>query len=203
MKGILVILSAPSGAGKTTIIQRVMEDEGGRCAFAVSHTTRAPRNGEVDGREYHFVDDATFDRMVAGDRFAEWAWVHSNRYGTALDEVARLTDNGQDVIFDVDYQGGRALMRRFPDAASIFVLPPSLAEVKRRLEGRGTDGDGTIRLRLDNARVEIAAAGDYGYCVVNDEIDRATADVRAILRAERLRARRSAAHIRALAAEKV
>jgi guanylate kinase len=203
MKGILVILSAPSGAGKTTIIQRLLQQEAGRCVFAISHTTRPPRNGEVDGREYHFVDDATFARMVDEGAFVEWAWVHSNRYGTSAAEVERLTGDGLDVVFDVDFQGARALMRRYPDAASIFVLPPSLAEAKRRLAGRATDDEATIRLRLDNARVEIATAGDYRYCVVNDDVDRAVEDVRAIVRAERLRAGRAAAHVRALAAEKV
>lgn len=202
MKGLLLVLSAPSGAGKSTIIGRLLGAEPS-LAFSVSHTTRAPRNGEADGRDYHFVTDEAFDRMLAQDGFAEWAHVHGRRYGTSMDEVRRLQSLGRDVVFDVDYQGGRALMRRFPDAVSIFVLPPSLAEVKRRLEARGTDQDETIALRLQNARVELAIAGEYRYAVTNDDLDRAVDDVRAILRAERLRANRQAERVRTLVAEEV
>ncbi len=202
MQGVLVIISAASGVGKTTVIQRVLAAEP-NCAFAVSHTTRAPREGEIDGRNYHFVDDATFDRMVADGAFAEWALVHGRRYGTSLAEVARLTDDGLDVVFDVDYQGGRALMRRFPRAASVFLLPPSLAEARRRLAARATDAAETVELRLRNARVEIASAGDYRYNVVNDDLDRCVEDVRAILRAERHRSWRAAGRVRELAGEKV
>jgi len=199
-KGILAILSAPSGVGKTTIIQRVMADDP-NCAFAVSHTTRAPRKGEVDGRDYYFVDDAAFDGLVDAGAFAEWAHVHGKRYGTSVAEIARLADAGRDVIFEVDFQGGRALMRRFPDAVTVFIVPPSMAEVHRRLVGRGTDDADTIARRMHQARVEIATAGEYRYLVVNDDLDRAVADVQAILRAERLRSVRFPERIRSLVAE--
>ncbi len=202
MKGLLVVFSAPSGAGKSTLIGRLMQAQPS-CRFSVSHTTRAPRDGERDGVHYHFVDEDAFSRIQQAGGFVEWAHVHGHRYGTSVAEVERLLDDGHDVVFDVDYQGGRALMRRYPDAVTIFVLPPSMAEVRRRLEGRGTDDEAAIRLRLDNARVEIATAGEYGYTVTNDDMDRAVEDVLAILRAERLRATRHAARIRALVAEEV
>lgn len=199
-KGILAIFSAPSGAGKTTIIQRVMARDPNR-AFAVSHTTRKPRTGEVHGRDYYFVDDAGFDALVAEGAFAEWAIVHGHRYGTSKSEIARLADAGHDVIFEVDFQGGRALMRTFPEAATVFLVPPSLDEVRRRLEARGTDDPETISRRMQQARIEIATAGEYRYLVINDDLDRAVEDVDAILRAERLRSIRYPDTIRALVGE--
>lgn len=199
-QGILAIFSAPSGAGKTTIIQRVMAHDP-NCAFAVSHTTRTPRNGEVNGRDYYFVDDAGFDALVAEDAFVEWAVVHGHRYGTSKGEIARLVDAGRDVIFEVDFQGGRALMRTFPEAVTVFLLPPSFAEVRRRLEARGTDTPETIDRRMHQARIEIATAGEYRYLVINDDLDRAVEDVDAILRAERLRSIRFPDTIRALVGE--
>jgi guanylate kinase len=202
VKGLLVIVSAPSGAGKSTVVGRVMASLPA-AGFSVSHTTRAPRGAEKDGREYHFVDDATFDRMVAAGEFAECALVHGHRYGTSRAEVRRLAADGRDVFFDVDYQGGRALMRAFPQAVSIFLLPPSMAEARRRLEARATDDPATIAARLRNARVELAAAGDYRYNVANDDLDRCVGDVLAILRAERLRSVAAAPCVRALVAEKV
>lgn len=199
-KGILAILSAPSGVGKTTIIQWVMADDP-NCAFAVSHTTRPPRKGEVEGRDYYFVDDQAFQHLVAADAFAEWAHVHGHRYGTSMAEIERLAGAGHDVIFEVDFQGGRALMRRFPEAVTVFIVPPSLGEVHRRLVGRGTDDDATIARRMHQARIEIATAGEYRYLVVNDDLDRAVTDVQAILRAERLRSIRFPERIRGLVAE--
>lgn len=202
MKGILVIISAPSGAGKSTIIRRILQSDS-NCRFAVSHTTRQPRAGETSGVDYYFVGMDEFQSMVARDHFAEWAVVHGNMYGTSFAEVQRLSSQGIDVVFEVDYQGGRSLMRRFPDAASIFVLPPSMAEVKRRLTERGTDDADTIEMRLHNARIEIATAGEYRYVVVNDDLDRAVSDVRDVIRVERLRSINRAAMIRDLVAERV
>jgi len=201
MKGILFIISAPSGAGKSTIIRRILAQDS-NCRFAVSHTTRAPRNGEVDGQDYYFTDRAEFERMVGADCFAEWAEVHSNLYGTSLAEIERLSSQGIDVVFEVDYQGGRSLMRRFPGAVSIFVLPPSMAEVRARLKARGTDDDATIDLRLHNARVEIATAGEYQYAVVNDDLDAAVRDVAGIISVARMRSSRYAGKIRTLVSEK-
>lgn len=202
MDGLLVIISAPSGVGKTTLIRRLLTEEPA-CTFAVSHTTRPPRPGERDGSDYCFVGEDEFDRMVAAGEFLEWAVVHAHRYGTSRAEVARLQAQGRDVVFEVDFQGGRALMRLFPDAVSIFLLPPSMAEVRRRLEGRGTDDPATMALRLHNARVEIATAFEYRYAVVNDDIERALRDLRTILSAERLKSARCKDLVRALVAEDV
>ncbi len=202
MDGLLVILSAPSGVGKTTLIHRLLAEEPS-CTFAVSHTTRPPRPGERDGCDYYFIGEDDFDRMVAAGEFLEWAVVHAHRYGTSRAEVARLTDQSRDVVFEVDFQGGRALMRLFPEAVSVFVLPPSLAEVRRRLEGRGTDDPETMALRLHNARIEIATAFEYRYAVVNDDADRALRDIRTILAAERLKSARSKDLVRSLVAEDV
>ncbi|HOD07256.1 MAG TPA: guanylate kinase [Myxococcota bacterium] len=201
MKGILVIISAPSGAGKSTIIRRILAQDS-NCRFAVSHTTRSPRAGEVDGTDYYFVSRQDFLRMVDEGRFAEWADVHSNLYGTSIAEVERLSSQGIDVVFEVDYQGGRSLMRRFPQAVSIFILPPSMAEVRHRLVERGTDDEATIQMRMHNARVEIATAGEYGFAVVNDDLDDAVSKVREIIGAARLRSNRFAGMIRDLVAEK-
>lgn len=200
LKGILVIISAPSGAGKSTIIRRILERDD-NCRFAVSHTTRRQRPGETDGTDYYFIDRARFTDMVERDAFAEWAEVHSQLYGTSLAEVDRLASLGIDVVFEVDYQGGRALMRRFPDAVSIFILPPSMSEVRRRLETRGTDDAATIDLRINNARVEVATAGEYHYAVVNDDLDAAVEKVAAIIAVERLRSSRFPDRIRDLVAE--
>lgn len=199
-KGILVIISAASGAGKSTIIKRVMADDP-NCVFAVSHTTRPPRPNEVDGKDYYFINDQDFDDMVKADAFAEWAVVHGNRYGTSFAEIERITAQENDVIFEIDFQGGRALMRRFPEAATIFLLPPSLAEVKQRLIDRGTDTNEVIARRMEQARIEIATAGEYRYLVFNDDLDEAVAEVQAILRAERLRSIRFPDKIRELVAE--
>lgn len=151
--------------------------------------------------DYYFVTEEVFDRMVGGGEFLEWAVVHAHRYGTSRAEVSRLRSAGRDVVFEVDYQGGRALMRHFPEAVSIFVLPPSMAEVRRRLQGRGSDDPESIALRLRNARVEIATAFEYRFAVVNDEAERCLRDIRTILAAERLKSQDAKDLIRALVAE--
>ncbi len=202
MDGLLVIISAPSGVGKTTLIRRLLAEEP-TCVFAVSHTTRAMRPGEVEGRDYYFIGDEEFDRMVAAGAFLEWALVHGHRYGTSRGEVERLRAMGRDVVFEVDFQGGRALMRAFPEAVSIFVLPPSMAEVRRRLQLRGTDDPSAMDLRLRNARMEIATAFEYRYAVVNEDVERALRDIRVILAAERLKSVRHMDLVRALVAEEV
>ena len=199
-KGILVIISAASGAGKSTIIKRVMADDP-NCVFAVSHTTRPPRPNEVDGKDYYFINDQDFDDMVKADAFAEWAVVHGNRYGTSFAEIERITAQENDVIFEIDFQGGCALMRRFFEAATIFLLFLLLVEVKQRLIDRSTDTDEVITRRIKQARIEIATAGEYRYLVFNDDLDEAVAEVQAILRAERLRSIRFPDKIRELVAE--
>ncbi len=192
-EGMLLVLSAPSGCGKTTILKRVMADLPG-LVFSVSHTTRPPRPGEEDGRDYHFVERAAFvairDRQPSG--FLEWAEVHGNLYGTSLEEVQRLRDRGLDVVLDIDVQGA-AQVRREQDPVTVFIAPPSLAELERRLRGRGTEAEETIALRLANARREIEAADDYQYLVVNDELDIAVDALRSIIIAERCHRRRTPA----------
>lgn len=200
MKGLLVIISAPSGAGKSTIIRKVLAQDP-KCKFAISHTTRPPRNGEIDGTDYYFISREQFHSMGNAGQFAEWAEVHSNLYGTSKAEVERLSKQGLDVVFEVDYQGGRSLMRLYPEALSIFVLPPSMAEVRKRLTLRGTDDEATIRLRLNNARVEIATAGEYQFVVTNGDLDCAVADVMKIIEVQRMRSTAYAATIRELVAE--
>lgn len=200
MKGLLVIISAPSGAGKSTIIRKVLAADA-NCRFAVSHTTRKMREGETNGIDYYFVDRPQFEKMADAGQFAEWAEVHSNLYGTSKAEIDRLASQGIDVVFEVDYQGGRSLMRLYPEAVSIFVLPPSMAEVRKRLTLRGTDDEATIKLRLHNARVEIATAGEYRFIVTNDELDNAVYDVMKIISVERMRSTAYAAIIRELVAE--
>jgi len=201
-EGLLIIISAPSGVGKTTLIRRLLEYDD-RFVFAVSHTTRPMREGEKDGVDYYFVSDKEFDRMIGAGEFAEWAWVHGHRYGTSLKEIRRIQSSGRDCIFEVDFQGGRALMRIFPEALSIFILPPSMKEVKTRLIKRHSDSVEDMAKRIANARVEIATAFEYRYCVVNDVLDRAFEELLCIIEAERHRSKRFTSLIRELCKEEV
>ena len=185
----MVVLTAPSGTGKTTIARQVLEADPW-LAFSVSHTTRPPRPGEEDGVQYRFVDDPAFDRMVEAGEFAEWAHVHSRRYGTSRGEIARRFGQGLDVLFDIDPQGGVQLMDAYPDAVTIFVLPPSMEELERRLRGRGTEAEDQVAVRLGNAREEIGYADRYDYVIVNDDLSRAVAAFEHIIAAERLRSTR-------------
>ncbi|MBK6516826.1 MAG: guanylate kinase [Polyangiaceae bacterium] len=197
---LLLILSSPSGAGKTTLCNR-LRSEFPRLRFSVSHTTRKPRPTEVDGREYHFVDRPTFEQMVRAGAFAEWAEVHGNLYGTTLKEieVARQTSDG--VLFDIDYQGARQIKAHLPEAIGVFVLPPSLAELERRLRGRGTEDEATTVRRLEAAKREIAHYGLFDYVVVNDDVDAAYGRIRGIVLAERCKRRRWALRCEALLSE--
>jgi guanylate kinase len=197
---LLLIVSSPSGAGKTTLCNRLRE-EFPQLRFSVSHTTRKPRPNEVDGREYHFTDKETFTRMIEENAFAEWAHVHGNLYGTSLSEieVARNTANG--VLFDVDYQGARQIKARMPQAVGVFILPPSLAELERRLRGRGTEDEPTTLRRLQAAKGEIEHYGFFDYVIVNDEIQRAYDNLRALVFAERCKRDRHALLCEQLLAE--
>jgi guanylate kinase len=189
----LFILSAPSGAGKTTLIRKLLSDPdfaGGNLHFSVSHTTRPPRRGEVDGVAYHFVPRTTFESMIEEEGFLEWAEVHGNYYGTSTREVLPVLDGGRDVLLDIDVQGAEILMRRFPDAASIFILPPSFAVLKRRLIARGLDDDDTVARRLGVSLSEIQHFQRYRYAIVNDDADRAGAVLASIILARRHRSRR-------------
>jgi guanylate kinase len=179
-RGILVIVSSPSGAGKTTLTRRLIA-EFDWIEFSISYTTRAIRAGEQHGRDYHFVDPPTFAAMVDRGDFAEHATVHSNRYGTARAPIDAALAAGRDVIFDVDWQGGRALARQWPDdCLKIFVLPPDLETLEARLRARATDAPQVIERRLDGAFEELGHWYEYQFQVVNDELERAYAVLRAI-----------------------
>lgn len=189
---LLLIVSSPSGAGKTTLCNR-LRAEFPQIRFSVSHTTRKPRPNEVDGREYHFTDKETFARMVEQNRFAEWAHVHGNMYGTSLSEIDIARETGcNGVLFDVDYQGARQIKARMPEAIGVFILPPSLAELERRLRGRGTEDEPTTLRRLQAAKGEIEHYGFFEYVIVNDDIQRAYDSLRAIVFAERCKRDRHA-----------
>lgn len=190
MGGSLFIVSAPSGTGKTTLLRRVMQQVG-NLVFSISHTTRSPRRGEVDGRDYYFVDNDRFSAMIEDNAFLEWAKVHGNYYGTAISPLSSRLEQDNDVILDIDVQGA-ALVRAagtFP-AVSIFVAPPDLEELEKRLRGRGSDDEETIRRRLTNARQEMAQRHDYEYLIVNDHLDDAVSMLCGIIYAERARCRR-------------
>jgi guanylate kinase len=189
-RGQLFIISAPSGAGKTTILRRVMA-EIPALAFSVSHTTRPPRAGEVAGRDYFFVNRDDFARMQANQEFLESAEVHGNRYGTTLKAVMDQLDSGTDVILDIDVQGARQVTDREEiRPVTVFIVPPSLEELQKRLTGRGTDDEETIRLRLDNATRELANLDLYDHVIINAKLDEAVEMVKAVVLAERSRARR-------------
>lgn len=185
---LLLILSSPSGAGKTTLCNR-LRGEFPDLRFSVSHTTRKPRSTEQDGREYHFVDEDTFGGMVERGEFAEWARVHRNLYGTSRREIelARTSATSRGVLFDIDYQGARQIRAAYPEAVGVFVLPPSLAELERRLRSRGTEEESVASQRLAAAESEIAHYGFFDYVIVNDDIGKAYEKLRGIVYAERCR----------------
>ena len=180
-RGTLVIVSSPSGAGKTTLTRRLLAEFGPRLEFSVSYTTRPMRPGEVDGRDYWFVSPETFETMVARGEFAEHAWVFHNRYGTAQAPVEAALSSGRDVIFDVDWQGGAALSARWPsDSLKIFILPPDLASLEARLRQRATDSPDVIERRLRKAIDELSHYSEYQHLIVNDDLENAHQLLRAI-----------------------
>jgi guanylate kinase len=183
---LLLILSSPSGAGKTTLKSRVLTAHP-ELRFSVSHTTRRPRPNELDGREYHFVGRPAFEKMVEGSAFAEWAEVHGNLYGTSLAEIDKARGTHRGVVFDIDHQGARQIKAQRRDVVSVFILPPSMDELARRLRSRASDDEETVARRLSNARNEIEHYGSFDYLVVNDDLDRAAATLDAIVIAERAR----------------
>lgn len=195
---LLVIISSPSGAGKTTLTRDLLErfpDLG----FSVSHTTRKPRANEIDGQDYHFVDAATFQRLVVEGAFFEWAEVHGNLYGTALSELERCKAQGKTgILFDIDYQGARQIKARRHDAIGVFVLPPSMEALKQRLRTRAADDEATIERRYRNAEQEIRYYGLFDYVIVNDDLQQAKERLRGIVLAERSRRWRSALAAEAL-----
>jgi len=182
-KGILFVVSAPSGAGKTTLCKEIVDFFPG-LRQSVSFTTRPARPGEIDGRDYHFIDKSRFETMIAAGAFAEWAEVHGNFYGTALQNLQNAREAGEDLLLDIDCQGGRQLKESFDQAVFIFILPPDLDELERRLRGRNTDSDEVISRRLENAREEIRQSSWYDYRVINDSIDEALAQLKDIISKE-------------------
>lgn len=175
-RGALIIVSAPSGCGKSTLLHRLMEKRE-KLRFSVSATTRPPREGEVDGKDYFFVDHPTFERMIAEDAFLEHAEYVGNHYGTPRAAVEELLDAGYDVYLDIDVQGAMQIKRIRPETLTIFVTPPSLPELENRLRSRGTDSDEVIRSRLEAAERELILKDHYDYVVVNDEVDRAADEI--------------------------
>ena len=183
---VLLIVSSPSGAGKTTLCRRLL-GEFSDTRFSVSHTTRRPRPNEVDGRDYHFVEAPVFEAMIREGAFIEWAHVHGNRYGTAHAEIRAAAADRCDVVFDVDYQGAAQIKTKHPEAIGVFVLPPSLAELRRRLESRGTETKESLDRRFEAAIGEISHHAEFDYLLVNDDVDGAYDRLRSILLSQRIR----------------
>lgn len=184
--GQLFVIAAPSGAGKTTLTRQLLAAEPG-IRLSVSHTTRAPRPGEENGREYHFVDVPTFQRMQAAGDFLESAHVHGNHYGTSKPGIEAALAAGVDVLLEIDWQGAQQVRRQFPACVGIFVLPPSLAELERRLVGRGQDAADVIARRLAAAQAEMAHVGEFDYVIINNDLAVALTEFRQIVAASRLR----------------
>jgi guanylate kinase len=190
-RGMILILSSPSGAGKTTLTRMLMQDSALDLTLSVSVTTRKQRASEVDGVHYHFIEPREFERMKAGGELLEFAEVHGHAYGTPRAPVEKVLAEGRDMLFDIDWQGAKQVRERLgDDVVSIFVLPPSMGELRARLERRAEDTASSIEARFENARREIERWRDYHYVVVNDDLKRAYRDVTAIVTAERLRAKR-------------
>lgn len=189
-RGMMLVLSSPSGAGKTSISRQLLADEPG-IVMSVSATTRPPRPGEVDGKDYYFYDQATFDDMVANGGFLEHATVFDNSYGTPKKPVWDALEKGMDVLFDVDWQGtGKLKENALQHVVSVFVLPPSVEELESRLRGRGQDSEEVVAGRMARAKSEMSHYAEYDYIIINDDLDHSVANVKAILRAERLKKER-------------
>ena len=183
-RGILFVVSSPSGGGKGTLIQRVLKQVPS-LSYSVSYTTRPPRNGEVEGREYFFVTTERFEEMVAAGEFLEWARVHGKLYGTSRDQVFRDVHEGRDIILEVDVQGADSVRELVKDSVSIFILPPSVEILRKRLVARGTDSPEELELRLRNAPEELKRYKAFDYVIINDEVERAAGQLSCIIDAER------------------
>ncbi|MEN8174208.1 MAG: guanylate kinase [Pseudomonadota bacterium] len=197
-EGILFVVSAPSGAGKTSLLEALLAEDPS-LHLSVSHTTRAPRPGEEDGVHYHFVDVARFEAMVAVDGFLEHARVFDNYYGTSVAAVEQALGRGDDLVLEIDWQGAQQVRRQFADAVTVFIVPPSVAALRERLGSRGQDSGAVIERRLADAVSDMRHYEEYQYLVVNDRFEDALVDLRALVRTERLRSDRQAKFMRDLA----
>ncbi len=184
--GNLFVVAAPSGAGKSSLVKALMELDS-LVQPSISHTTRSARGQEKHGREYYFISDAEFDTLVNGEAFFEWAHVHGKRYGTSRMAIENRLSRGEDVILEIDYQGAYQIKTLFPDAVLIFILPPSLEELRGRIERRGEDTSDSIELRMQNARDEISQARNFDFVIINEVFERALFDLKAIVSAQRLK----------------
>ena len=184
MSGRLFVITAPSGAGKTSLINALLKEDP-RLKLSVSYTTRPPRPGEQDGREYHFVDDATFLAMRGRGEFLESAEVHGYRYGTSRKAIADTLAKGQDLVLEIDWQGARQVRALYPGCVGIFIHPPSIEELERRMRARAQDSDAVIRRRMQNARDELAHAGEFQYAIINKDFDTARHELAEIVLKER------------------
>mgnify|MGYP003861036193 CR=1 FL=1 len=184
--GNLFVVAAPSGAGKSSLV-RALQELDAQVHPSVSHTTRAPRGQEKDGREYFFVSDAEFDAMVQADAFVEWAHVHQHRYGTSKKAIEARMAQGADVVLEIDYQGALQIKKIYANAISIFILPPSWDELRARLERRGEDSPEVIDLRLRNAAIEVAQVQQFDFVIINELFERALFDLKAIVHSQRLK----------------
>ncbi len=185
-RGVLFVVSAPSGAGKTSLVRALLGRDPA-LRLSTSYTTRAPRPGEVDGEHYHFVDRARFEQMVREGAFVEYARVFDNAYGTAEASLVEALERGEDLLLEIDWQGARQVRERLPEAVGIFILPPSLAALEQRLRGRGQDSDEVIARRMAQARDELSHYGEYDYLILNDRFDDALVQLVSVVAAERLR----------------
>ncbi|OBW93878.1 guanylate kinase [Gallibacterium anatis] len=189
--GNLYIVSAPSGAGKSSLISALLQQQPSyEMQVSISHTTRQPRPNEEQGKHYYFVDHKEFERLIAEDAFLEYAEVFGNYYGTSLPMIERSLKQGIDVFLDIDWQGAQQVRKKVPAAKSIFILPPSLQELERRLVGRGQDSNEVIAARMKKAINEISHYDEYDYLIINDDFDQALSEIKVILKAEKLRVER-------------
>lgn len=199
-RGTLYVVSAPSGAGKTSLVKALLASMDG-IVVSVSHTTRPKRPGEVDGKDYHFTDEAHFRAMIEAGEFLEYAQVFDNFYGTSRGAVLSCLERGEDVILEIDWQGARQVREQFPDCRSIFILPPSKAALRERLTGRGQDSEAVIARRLRDAEADMTHYDEFDFVVVNDVFERALKDLEAIVTAQRLTLARQARRLARLIAE--
>lgn len=189
-RGLLIVVSGASGTGKGTVCKKILSDLP-EVAYSISATTRAPRPGEVDGKEYYFLSVAEFKSWIADGKFLEHAEVYGNFYGTPLNKIEERLNRGEDILLEIDVQGALNVKRKCPEGVYIFLLPPSLEELKRRIEGRGTETPESLNRRMKNALAEINVGLEYDYVVVNDSIENAVEKIKAILTAERLKVARN------------